>query len=140
MDLLTAAGIIASIVQLIGTTTQAIRFLNDVKDAPKDRAKLALEATGLLVLLTDLRYRVEEAKPTDPWFTGIRSLGVEMGPLRQFKETMEELARKLQPESGFRKFGKALFWTLDKGDIDNILSKIERLKTLINLALQKDHL
>ena len=58
MDPITAAGLIASIAQLIGTTTQTIQYLNDMKDAPKYRAKLAQEASSLLMLLTDLRYTV----------------------------------------------------------------------------------
>ena len=135
-----AVGLAASIVQLIDATTKAIKYLNNVKDAPKDRATLAREAANLLALLMDLRCRVEEAESTDPWFTGVRSLGVKGGPLDQFKEAMEELARKLKPESGVKMFSKALRWTLDKNEINNILSKIERLKTLVGLALQKDHL
>ena len=140
MDPVTVVGLAAGIVQLIGATTKAIKYLNDVKNAPKDRATLAREATSLLALLTDLRYRLEEAKSTDPWFTGVRSLGVEGGPLDQFKEVMEELARKLKSEGGIKKLGRSLLWTLDKNDIDSVLSKIERLKTLVGLALQKDHL
>jgi hypothetical protein len=140
MDPVTAVGLVASIIQLIDATTTAIKYLNDVKDAPKDRAALAREGSSLLALLTDLRYRLEEAESTDPWFNSVRSLGVEGGPLEQFKDVMEELARKLKPEAGIKKFGKALIWTLDKNAIGNILSKIERLKTLVSLALQKDHL
>jgi hypothetical protein len=68
------------------------------------------------------------------------SLGAEAGPLDQFKEAMEELARKLKPEAGIKKFGKALIWTLDKNEISNILSKIERLMILVSIALQMDHL
>ena len=133
-------GLAAGIVQLIDAITKAIKYLNDVKEAPKDRATLAREATSLLILLTDLRYRVEEAKLTDPWLTGVHSLGVEGGPLDQFKEAMEELARKLKPETGIKKFGRTLLWTLDKNKINDIISKIERLKALVGLALQKDHL
>ena len=140
MDPITVVGLAASIVQLIDATMKAMKYLNNVKDAPKDRAKIAREATSLLVLLMELRYMVEEAKSTDPWFAGIRSLGVKMGPLEQFKEEIEDLAEKLNPQSGMKKFGKTLLWTLDKKDIDRILSKIERLKTLASLALQKDHL
>jgi hypothetical protein len=132
MGPVTAVGLVASIAQLIDTTSQAIKYLNDVKDAPKDRAKLAREATSLLALLTGLRYRVEEANSTDPWFTGACSLGVENGPLEQFKEAMAEPSKKLKSESGVKKFGKALVWTLDKNEINNILSKIVRLKTLIS--------
>jgi hypothetical protein len=140
MDPVTAVGLAASIVQLIDTTIKVIGYLNDVKDAPKDRATLARESTSLLTLFTDLRYWVEETTETDPWFTNIRSLGVKGGPLDLFKEAMEGLVTKLKPEAGIKKFGRALIWTLDKNDISNILSKIERLKTLISLTLQKDHL
>jgi hypothetical protein len=140
MDPVTAVSLAASIVQLINTTTKAIKYLNDVKDAPKDRATLAREVSSLLALFTDLRYRVEEAESMGAWFADVRSLGVEGGPLDQFKDAIEKLARKLRPEAGIKKFGKALIWTLHKNEISNILSKIERLKTLVSLALQKDHL
>jgi hypothetical protein len=140
MDPVTAIGLVASIVQLIDATTTAIKYLNDVKDAPKDRATLAREAANLLVLLMDLRCRVEEAEPTDPCFIGVRSLGVKGGPLDQFKETMENLANEMKPQTGMKKLGKTLLWTLDKNNISDILSKIERLKTLVILALGKDHL
>jgi hypothetical protein len=140
MDPVTAVGLAASIVQLIDATTTAIKYLNDVKDAPKDRATLAREGSSLLTLFIDLRYTVEEAESTGAWFASVRSLGVEGGPLDQFKDAMKELARKLKAEAGIKKFGKALIWTLNKNEISNILSKIERLKTLVSLALQKDHL
>ena len=140
MDPVTAVGLAASIVQLIDATTTAIKYVNDVKDAPKDRATLAREGSSLLALFTDLRYRVEEAESTSAWFAGVRLLGVEGGLLDQFKDAMEKLARKLKPETGIKKFSKALIWTLDKNETINILSKIERLKTLVSLALQKDHL
>lgn len=140
MDPITVVGLVASIVQLINTTATVIQYLNDVKDAPKTRARLAREASDLLALLTDLRYRVEEAESTEPWFTNIRSLGLAGGPLSQFQEAIETLEKKLRPESGLRKLGKTLLWTLEKGDIELILSKIERLKTFVSLALQNDHL
>ena len=134
MDPITAVGFVAAVVQLIDVTSKVVNYFNDVKDAPKDRAKLAREAAGLLVLFTDLRYRVEEIESTDPWFTGLRSLG---GPLTEFKSAMEDMADKLAPATSLK---RVLRWTLDKKDIDAILSKIERLKTLVILALQKDHL
>lgn len=140
MDPLSVIGLTASLVQLIDSTAKAIGYLNDVKNAPTDRAKLALEATSVLTLLTDLRYRVEGAKSGDEWFTDMQSLGLKNGPLDQFKEAMDELTRKLNPERGMKKLSRMLTWTLDKKEVNNILYKIERLKTLVGLALQKDHL
>lgn len=137
MDPVTAVSLAASIVQLIDATTKTIRYLNDVKDAPKERSRLALEATRLLVLLTDLRYKVDEARATNPLLTAVASL---REPLEQFKEAIETLKRKLKPKAGLGKLGTALLWSLDKKEIDDILSQIERLKSLIGLALQRDQL
>ena len=131
-------GFVAAVAQLIEVTSKAVTYFNDVKDAPKDRAKLAREATNLLSLFTDLRYRVEEASPTDPWFTGLKSLGQEGGPLMEFKTAMENIVDKLAPANTNLK--RVLRWPFDKKEIDAILSKVERLKTLIGLALQEDHL
>ena len=140
MDPITVVGFIAVVVQLIDVTSKAVNYFNDVKNAPKDRAQLAREATNLLSLITQLRYQVEESTSTDPWFTSLRTLGAKNGPLIELKSEMEIIADKLAPASGFVNVRRALRWTLDKKEVDAILSKIERLKTLIGLALQKDHL
>ena len=137
-----AVGFVAAVVQLIGVTSKVVNYFNDVKDAPKDRAKLAREAAGLLALFTDLRYRAEETDATDPWFTGLRALGGEGGLLMEFQRAMEDIADKLAPAAttSVASLKRVLRWTLDKKEIDVILSRIERLKTLVGLALQKDHL
>ena len=130
-------GFVAAIAQLIEVTSKAVIYFNNVKDAPKDRARLAREATNLLSLLTDLRYRVEETNSTDPWYNGLRSLGQEGRPLMEFKAAMEHIADKLAPVMNLK---RVLRWPFDKKEVEAILSKIERLKTLIGLALQEDHL
>ncbi|KAI9830716.1 MAG: hypothetical protein M1819_005380 [Sarea resinae] len=128
----------SSIVQLIDATTKAVKYINAVKNAPKDRATLACEASSLLVLFTKLRYRVEDAKSAEPWFDGVRSLGLGGGPLDQFRKTMEELARKLKPDTRMKNLGKTLIWPLEKSDTKGILSGIERMKRLVSIALVGD--
>lgn len=41
MDPITATAFPAAVVQLIAVTSKVVGYFNDVKDAPKDRAKLA---------------------------------------------------------------------------------------------------
>jgi hypothetical protein len=131
----------ASITALLGATARIIQYLNDIKGASKEKRSLALEAASLLGLLTDLKYRAEEAEQThDPWYASIRVLGSENGPLEQFRNSLEELAAKLNPSSGYRKAGRSLLWTFDKIDINNILARIERLKALISVALSRDQM
>ncbi|KAI1130746.1 hypothetical protein F5Y10DRAFT_107493 [Nemania abortiva] len=141
MDPASVVGLAASIIQLIETTATVLRYANDVRDAPTERAQFARHASSLLALLTDLRYRVEEAKSaSEPWFVALRGLGVEGGPLDELKDRMERLATKLQPLPAGRleKARKALTWTLDKKEISEVLVQIERAKTLVMLALQND--
>ena len=130
---------VATVAQLIDAGSKVIKYLNDVKNAPKERAKLAREVSNLLPLFIDLRYRVEETNATDPWFAGLQSLGGKGGPLDAFKDAMEAIATKLESKSGGRRLAQILFWTLKQKEIDSLLLRIERLKTLIGLALQKDN-
>ena len=51
MDPVSAIGLVASIVQLIATTSKVIKYVDEVKDAPKERASLASEAANLVPLL-----------------------------------------------------------------------------------------
>ena len=56
-------------VQLIDATTKAYKYFNEVKNATKERANLAMEAAYLMPLLTSLRNRVEKTPhtPRDSW-------------------------------------------------------------------------
>lgn len=133
--------ITASIVAILQLSNKVISYLNDVEDASKDRARCAIEATNLHSLLTNLRFRVEEGNASSPWYTAIRGLATEKGPLDQFKEVLEVLQARIT--SGNGRLGKAidvLTWKFKKEEVDRILQCMERLKTLIGIALQMDHL
>ncbi|RYP54685.1 hypothetical protein DL768_000621 [Monosporascus sp. mg162] len=135
-------GLVGVIVQAIGAVSKAVGYLKDVRDAPGERAKITQEAGSLVMLLSELKCRIEAAnsKPTDPWFATVRSLCTVTGPLAQLKEAMEELTRKLrQPTTGAQKLGRSLLWTVEKGVLKDILVQIERLKSTIGIALQMDN-
>jgi hypothetical protein len=138
MDPITAVGLIASIAQIIDATTKVLRYLNDVKNAPKARAQVAQEASLLLALLTSLRYRLEDTNAKDPWVQGVMTLGMASGPLDQFREALEALAGKLQSSGTAKSVGKALSWYFEKKEVDEFLNRMERLKSFIALALQGD--
>ncbi len=137
MDPLSMAASIIAAVQMTGTV---LGYLNDVKDASKDRDKLCIEASSVYGLLTSLAYRIKAAKPDEPWFTAVRMLGTENGPLDQFKQTLQSIASKLGPTAGFEKVRKSLIWKFEKKEVNACLIQIERLKSLVSLALANDHL
>lgn len=66
VDPITGVGLAAAIVQLIDSTTKVYLYLNDVKQAPKERATLALEAASLLPLLNRLSQSCGGCQPKQP--------------------------------------------------------------------------
>jgi hypothetical protein len=137
MDPLSGTGSIIAVLQL---SAKVLGYLNDVKDASKDRAKCAVEASNIHSLLFNLRFRLEEGSADAPWYTAVRALGVENGPLDQFKQALEALQTKITDGGRLLGAGKALVWKFKKEEITGILDRIERLKTLVGIALQMDHL
>lgn len=137
MDPLSIAASIIAVLQLSG---KVLGYLNDVKDASKDRAKCAVEASNVHSLLLNLRFRLEEGSAGAPWFTAVRALGIENGPLDQFKQALEALQSSMTDGGRLKKAGDALMWKFKKEEIATILNRIERLKSLVEIALQMDHL
>jgi hypothetical protein len=74
MDPVSAIGLLASVGQLINTAADALRYLIDVKNGPKYKARLGLECASLVALLTEFRYEIEDLDPKDPRLTGMRLL------------------------------------------------------------------
>ena len=137
MDGLSAAASIIAVLQLTGNV---ITYLNDVKDAPKECQQCTIEASNLQNLLINLRYRFEQTQKGDPWFIAIRALTVENGPFDQYKQALEQLLSKVETQHVGQKIRRRLFWTFSKTEIANILTRMERLKSLVTIALEMDHL
>ena len=135
MDPLSLTASIIAVLQLTGTI---LSYLNDVQKVTKDQAQLAVEASNIYSLLISLRFRVEQSNGNDPWFTAVRDLGTENGPLDQVREALERLASKTEPSHGVMKLGKHLMWKFEKSELESTLRKIERVKSLVNVALTSD--
>ena len=130
----------ASIIAVVQLTASVVGYLSDLKNATKDQTRCIIEASNILGLLTSLRFRLEEANEDDPWYTAIRALAVENGPLEQYKAALEHLVSKITSQDGVGKVRKIMLWKFDKQEVAEILSKVERLKSLTQIALEMDHL
>jgi len=130
----------ASVVAILQLSNKVLGYLNDIKDAPNNRAKCAVEASSLNSLLVSLRFRLEEGSSNESWYTAVRALGVENGPLDQFKQALEELQAKMTGGGRLKKVGDVLVWKFSKEEVTSILARMERLKTLVEIALEMDHL
>ena len=128
----------ASIIAVLQLTGKLLSYLNDVRNATKDQAQLAVEASSIYSLLISLRFRVEQSNAHDPWFTAVRNLGTENGPLDRVREALERMVSKAEPRQGIKGLGKQLMWKFEKSEMGDILDSIERIKTLVNIALTGD--
>jgi hypothetical protein len=137
MDGLSAASSIIAVLQLTGAV---IGYLNDVKNAPKECQQCTIEASNLQNLLMNLRYRLEEGQAGDPWFTAVRALNTVNGPLDQYKQALEQFQERVGTQDGVQKIKRRLLWKFTKEEIASILTRMERLKSLVNIALEMDHL
>ncbi|KAI4940642.1 hypothetical protein J4E91_011293 [Alternaria rosae] len=136
MDPLSA---IASVIAILQLSAKVLSYLNDVKDTSKGRAQCAIEASNLHNLLKNLRFRLEEGHGHQSWFSAVQALAVENGPLDQFKQALETLQAKMTDGGHLKKVKEALVWNFKKEEVDAILARMERLKTLVEIALQMDH-
>jgi hypothetical protein len=132
--------ITASVFAVLQLSAKVLSYLNDVKDASKGHAQCTIEASNLHNLLTNLRFRLEEGYAHELWFNAIQGLAVNNGPLDQFKQVLETLQTRMTDGGRIKKLGEALIWKFKRDEIDSILAQMERLKTLIGIALQIDHL
>ena len=130
----------ASITALLQLTSTVVQYINNVKDASKERLRIRDEISSTSFLLYMLNDRVQQAHSSEPWLLTVRSLNMPKGPLEQFKRALEQLASRLEPSKGLERVGKALAWPFQTGEIKEVLSTIERQKSLFDLALQNDHM
>lgn len=137
MDGLSAA---ASIIAVLQLTASVIGYLNNVKNAPKECQQCTIEASNLQSLLMQLRYRLEQGQDDTPWFTAVRAIYVGNGPLDQYKQALEQLLSVVEIQHGVQKVTRRLLWNFKKEEVVNILARMERLKSLVSIALENDHL
>jgi hypothetical protein len=131
---------VASIIAVLQLTGVVIGYLNDFRDAPKECQQCTIEASNIQNLLINLRYRLEQGQARNPWFTAVRTLNVENGPLDQYKQALEQLRSKVEIQDGVQKVRRRLLWKFSKAEVAGILERMERLKTLVSITLEMDHL
>ncbi|KAL9034131.1 MAG: hypothetical protein Q9180_005577, partial [Flavoplaca navasiana] len=133
-------GLSASVSTLIDVTLKTIKYLTRIKEASNDRLTLSTETSSLLPLLMDLRDQIDQKNNGEAWFDCVRSLGDKNGPIDQLREALVQLTEKLKPKSksGLKNLTRAFIWPFDKDYCEEILRKIERVKSKISLAVQRD--
>ena len=128
----------ASIIAILQLTTSLTAYITAIMKATTEQKRLAVEASNLYSLLTSLRFRVEAARPDDPWFSQVKMLGAQNGPLEQLKDILEKMVEQISSSGKRHQIKSAVLWKFTKTDMENALTRIERLKSLITCALTND--
>ena len=130
----------ASIIAVLQLTASVVRYLNAVRGAAEERAKLVTEigsTAGILHILKDLSDRDADSESQ---LAATRSLCVSGGPLDNFKAALNEIAAKVSRGKRINNTVMGFIWPFQKGEIKEILARLERQKSLFGLALQGDEI
>jgi hypothetical protein len=130
----------ASIIAVLQLSAKVLIYMSDVKDAPRERLHCEAEISNLSFLLRALRDRVQTGDLSLPWYTAVAELAAPKGLFDQLKQALEALQDRITDGGQLKKLGEALVWKFKKEEIASILDRIERLKTLVEVRLQMDHL
>ncbi|SJL14240.1 uncharacterized protein ARMOST_17696 [Armillaria ostoyae] len=152
-----ALGIASSIVALVEVSWTIFKYLKDVKEASKEHRILSMKLSGLVHWLNEVKLFTDMVQPNDPWLVTMQRLSV---PVEQLTALLKDLKKefKLAPSGMTEKVIKPstnkvksrllgmvkevkhrLLWKFKKESVENALKKIERIKSLMIIAVQHDH-
>ena len=121
---------------LLKHTKTVIDYINDVKNASNDKKNLLDELAATQIVLSQLDSHVND----EDWKETMEALVAVGGPFDQLKLELKGLKRKVElPTGKLRKAGQALVYHFTKDDLKKHFDRIERIKTLLQLAVQNNH-
>jgi hypothetical protein len=128
-------GVLQTVGGLIANAKTVLEYLNDVKDASQERAKLLLETQATMSIL----WRLEIHARQEDWKGTLGALAAPGGPFEQLAQELFRMQKKLsRPADKWAQQARSLLWYFSKQDINAHLVRIERLKSLFGLALNNN--
>lgn len=118
----------AGIIAVLQISSNVVKYLADVRDAPDSRKRLMVEISLTRGILSSVQLLTEGA-----------TQDLLKEPLQECIKTLQQLQNKLAPSGKRRaRLEQALRWPFNKGEVDETLRTLERQKSLFELALQND--
>lgn len=131
-EVLALTSAIIAIIKITADVTKlAYQYINDIQKAPESIRIFLSEIQSLTQVLNLL----EEHCKKNPHLSAIQMLE---GPLNECVTEMKMLAKNLEPKnsaSWWKRSIVRLKWPLKDGEMSEYLSRIERFKTTIILAI-----
>ena len=129
-------GAVASIAALLECAVKISVFLGAIKDRHKDRDRIRQELSNITGVLFILKNQAASSQDGPDTLRTLKVLDTPHGLLEQLKSLMALLEKKLAPGQGL----KVITWPLRKEEAKDILNALGRQQSLLNLALQRDHM
>jgi hypothetical protein len=135
--------ITVSAIALIQLCAQTIRYVEEVKEVSKECARLKAEIRTTEAILLTLSETVSNSDHANgEWVVTVSAIGGPEGPIEELRDLLQSLHDKLAsraPSNGVRGLGKRLLWPFQTGEIKDIMTRLDRQRNLLMLALENDH-
>jgi hypothetical protein len=116
-----------------------VKYLDDVKNASKDQKALLDEILAIPPILTGLQHHAGD----DRWKATMHALSEQNGPFEQLTYELQKMEKKLKAPTGkfatLAKTGNSLVWSFNKDGVKKHLDRIERIKSILVIALENNH-
>ncbi|KAH6898864.1 ankyrin repeat-containing domain protein [Thelonectria olida] len=136
--------VIANVLAVMELCAKTVKYLNQVREGPKECARLKAEVRSTEGVLRTFWEIVQDAEEGgEDWSSTIRSMNTKWGPLEQLQHSLTSLNVQLEkaaPKGGLKGLGKSLLWPLKQTAVEDLVKAIDRQKSLLMLAVENDHL
>lgn len=126
---------VAAVVALLEATRKTVGFIQDLKDAKDDRAKIVRGLQGCAGILQMIAVTVQQDAQS---LLNLASLVAPNGPLDQYKREVEGLVPKLTTAHGISDIAKKFKFVASKKDIQDTMPTLEHYKTVFVFCMNFD--
>lgn len=125
----------ASIIGVLQLTAEVVKYINSATGATKERKHLREEVRACESILQLLKDEADDSEEGKAWSETIQALESPGAPLGRLHIALGRVAAKLQPKERIKKVLADLKWPFNEQEIKEILTTIEREKSLLELAM-----
>jgi hypothetical protein len=143
MDGLSSAASVIAVIQLAGSILKICGgYIHEVKDARKEITSLQQQVEGITTVLEKLREHLQGPNGTKLFTSQILD-----GSIADCRSVLEALEKKIHPDKTglgtvkkkMRRLGiRALKWPLKRTEVQEVMSELEKYKSLFTLSLSID--
>ena len=132
---------IASLIAVVQLTTAIISTCYDYRRGVKGASDSVMWLADEVKSLRDVFERLIKLVDDHPsQLHSVEPLTYKNGPLSKCSEELFGLQNKLKPASRWKALGRALKWPLSEPELSKVLSRLDRVKSTINMGLSIDQM